>query len=298
MYNIFHLDFKINISYSSKDQQYHEWLKTHLNPYCNRESIEITRSSSYLGKINKYSVLNSIKNATINIVLLSKNYFNNCAVDIELLNKNSEDLVILPIIIESCFLGNTFFEKLETIEIDKYKTKDEAFTELIREINKIFEEEKCLIKETDFENIVLEFVSAGYPEEYLNEVGKIKKITPEDITGKLNTDEKFFEIKGSSMEPRYYEGQTLKCKRVTDSFLTDNIDLKMQYLKNLIKKNTAYIVETREKGMVLKELELDIENKLLNLISCNPDYPLEQISIEVVFSIWKIKSKITVEHEY
>ena len=99
------------------------------------------------------------------------------------------------------------------------------------------------------------------------------------------------------MEPEYREGQILKCRRITDDFLTNSIEQRKKYLEEVILPDKTYVVEIREKGLVLKNIEFFKERNILNLISLNTDFPIETIDVEDIFAIWKIIQKITIENE-
>ncbi len=78
-------------------------------------------------------------------------------------------------------------------------------------------------------------------------------------------------VSGSSMYPKYSNGDIVACHRVTD--------------KSFIQWNRPYVLDTDQGAMVKRLLPCEEDGECLMCKSDNPDYPLFKICKESIYSI-------------
>lgn len=92
-----------------------------------------------------------------------------------------------------------------------------------------------------------------------------------------NSSYRGFEVKGDSMMPLIQDKSWVICSAVE----------KLEEIKD----NDIYVI-VEEDSIRLKMIEKDAENKLLNLISLNPEYAPMQVPYENVVEVWKFHSQL------
>jgi len=267
---------------------------THLAPFGRSEGVYITKSNHFLGKLNPRVIKEKVLESILTIAVLTPNYFNDCETEIQLFKSDTNKPNLLPIIISPCRISGTIFEELNCFNLEDYPSIDHLLVDVLNEISLKVKRERSSISNL---NLEYEYVRAGYPFEYPEDHTPKQLITPENIIGKLSNDDKFLEIKGKSMEPKYHEGEIIHCRKITNDIITHNKLLKVDALAKLIKFDKSYIVESKSKGLVLKKVVLNESGETVNLISINPEYPLETIEISEIMSVWKIVKVIQVRYE-
>lgn len=78
------------------------------------------------------------------------------------------------------------------------------------------------------------------------------------------------QVKGDSMQPKYYSGDIVACKRLP--------------LDTFFQWNRVYVVDT-EQGVLIKRVRAAADTKHITLVSENPDYAPFEISRKQIYSL-------------
>ena len=92
-----------------------------------------------------------------------------------------------------------------------------------------------------------------------------------------------FEVEGDSMEPVLTEGEIIICTQLDDAVLW----------KHNIKSGYVYVVVLKNDIVVKRIFNRLKEEKKLQLVSDNPNYPDIIVDQEDIFEIWMVKMKIS-----
>ncbi|HHH53769.1 MAG TPA: S24 family peptidase, partial [Bacteroidetes bacterium] len=125
---------------------------------------------------------------------------------------------------------------------------------------------------------------AGYLEQF-DDKNKLKELVSYNLPidyfagGNLRS----FEVDGYSMEPTFQSGDIVICSPVEDSI----------YWSHNIKTGYVYVIVTKENIFIKRIINKLKDEKILELISDNDEYPATDINLEDIKEVWIVKMKIS-----
>jgi hypothetical protein len=170
---------------------------------------------------------------------------------------------IIPLIIKPCEWENERFSALKERNIEDFDNEDIFFKQIFKDI-------KGRLNEPNDE--ILEEVSAGNGIENSNFYCSEEKNTFGNLAGI---------VRGNSMDKEFRNGDRILAEPIMKNSFYQN-----ENVSQLFQKDKYYVLNIRDVGLVLKQVELQ-ENEVI-LKSLNHDYPDCFIYKEDVLNIWVV----------
>lgn len=274
----------------------------HARPFCKENGIEIIKNQHYIGIKSMFSFRENLLATDFAIIFLTPNFLDEYCDEIRILGDLaiSNTFEIIPVILKPCLIRNRFLKDLEPIDVKDSPDIDSFWVKLLKRISNKYSD--YLPQEYNSNHIhkklTISKVRAGYPIEFIDDDEDIEEFKFCEFPFRnIREDDKVFRVKGRSMEPKYFQGDYIHCRIITDDVFFCSPNKNMENLFSAMDFEKAYVFETRTRGLVLKRLSTDKEHQNIILRSDNIDYPNEIIAPFEIVRVWKILRTASVRDE-